>query len=68
MTWEIIKCTPYSAQMFKSVLDVREQHEGELTDTELKVLDELTLVNSHFVTLCDYYGNVRLESITRAPP
>ncbi len=27
---------------FKSVLDVREQHEIELTDTELKVLDELT--------------------------
>ncbi len=50
------------------MLDVREQHESELTDTELKVLDELTLVNSHFVTLCDYYGNVRLESMTRAPP
>ncbi len=27
---------------FKSVLDVREQHESELTDTEWKVLDELT--------------------------
>ncbi len=31
-------------------------------------LDELTLVNSHFVTLCDYYGNVHLESMIRAPP
>ncbi len=47
---------------------MREQHESKLTDTELQFLDELTLVNSHFVTLCDYYGNVRLESMTRAPP
>ncbi len=59
-------CTPYSARKFKSVLDVREQHESELTDTELKFLDELTLAN--FVTLCDYYGNVRLESMTGEPP
>ncbi len=45
---------------------MREQHECELTDTEFKVLDELTLVNSHFVMLCDYYGKVRvrLESMT----
>ncbi len=28
-------------------------------------MDEMTLVNSHFVTLCDYYGNVCLESMTR---
>ncbi len=55
--------------MFKSMLDLREQHEFELTDTEFKVVDELTLVNSHCVTRCDYYGKVRvhLESMTRAP-
>lgn len=53
----------YSARTFKSVLDVREQHESEL-DTEFKVLDELTLVNSHFVILCDYCGNVCLNHDT----
>ncbi len=39
--------------MFKSVLDVREQHEFEFTGTELQFLYDLNLVNGHFITLCD---------------